>query len=193
MRPGSTASSSFGVATSLGPGTSLAVPPSAASATWGVTSSTGTAAPPGPPTSTVMIGVPTSTVLPSSTSRSFTTPANGLGSSTSDFAVSISTMISLILMVSPGLTFHDTISASVSPSPTSGSLNCLTSAMLAELLLVGERTIDRVEEPVEVRQVVLFDPAGRVGGVEPAHPQHRSLEGVEAGLADARGDLSTHA
>src|SRR5687768_17719199 len=103
-----------------------------------------------------MIGVPTSTVLPSSTRSSPTTPANGLGSSTSDFAVSISTMISLILMVSPGLTFHDTISASVSPSPTSGSLNCLTSAMLDELLLVGEGPVDGVEDAVEVGEEVLL-------------------------------------
>jgi hypothetical protein len=81
------------------------------------------AAPPSP-VSTVMIGVPTSTVVPSETSSSVTTPANGDGSSTSDLAVSISTTISLTFTVSPGLTFHDTISASVRPSPTSGSLNC---------------------------------------------------------------------
>ena len=113
--PGSTASSSLGVAISATSG----------AATW----SGAATVPPGPPTSTVMIGVPTSTVLPSSTSSSPTTPANGLGSSTSDFAVSISTTTSLTLMVSPGLTFQDTISASVRPSPTSGSLNCLTSAI----------------------------------------------------------------
>ena len=70
-----------------------------------------------------MMGVPTSTVCPSSTSSAVTTPANGEGSSTSDFAVSISTMTWLTTIVSPAATFHETISASVRPSPTSGSGN----------------------------------------------------------------------
>ena len=68
-----------------------------------------------------MIGVPTGTVSPSGTSRAVTVPAYGEGSSTSDFAVSISTTMSLISMTSPSLTRQDTISASVRPSPTSGS------------------------------------------------------------------------
>ena len=68
-----------------------------------------------------MIGVPTSTVSPSATMIAVTTPAYGEGSSTSDLAVSISTTTSLIWTVSPTLTFQDTISASVRPSPTSGS------------------------------------------------------------------------
>ena len=72
----------------------------------------------------LMIGVPTGTVSPSGTSRSSTVPAYGDGSSTSDLAVSISTTMSLTLMTSPTLTFQVTISASVRPSPTSGSLNC---------------------------------------------------------------------
>jgi hypothetical protein len=70
----------------------------------------------------VMIGVPTGTVSPSGTRIAATGPANGDGSSTSDFAVSISTTTSLILTSSPTFTFQLTISASVSPSPTSGSL-----------------------------------------------------------------------
>jgi hypothetical protein len=70
-----------------------------------------------------MIGVPTATVSPSGTISASTVPAYGDGSSTRDFAVSISTMMSLISMTSPTLTFQDTISASVRPSPTSGSLN----------------------------------------------------------------------
>src|SRR4051794_22492159 len=76
-----------------------------------------------PTDETVMIGVPTSTVEPSSTSSAVTVPANGDGNSTSDFAVSISTSTWLMVTVSPALTFHDTISASVRPSPTSGSGN----------------------------------------------------------------------
>ncbi len=74
------------------------------------------------PSETEMMGVPTSMVWPSSASSSATTPAKGDGNSTSDFAVSISTMTSLIATVEPGWTFHWTISASVSPSPTSGRL-----------------------------------------------------------------------
>ncbi|MCB5292573.1 hypothetical protein BJQ90_02009 [Arthrobacter sp. SO3] len=83
---------------------------------------------------TLMIGVPTSTVRPSGTSSSVTVPANGEGSSTRDFAVSISHRTSLMATVSPGLTFQATISASVSPSPTSGRLN-LWRVMLS---LLGE-------------------------------------------------------
>ncbi len=71
-----------------------------------------------------MIGVPTSTVWPSGTSSSATTPAYGLGSSTTALAVSMSTMIWFTVTVSPGFTRQVTMSASVSPSPTSGSRNC---------------------------------------------------------------------
>ncbi len=71
-----------------------------------------------------MIGVPTSTVVPGSTSRRVTTPDQGLGRSTSDLAVSISTIVWLTVTVSPTATCHATISASVRPSPASGSGNC---------------------------------------------------------------------
>ena len=67
-----------------------------------------------------MIGVPTGTVSPSATRIAVTSPAYGEGSSTSDFAVSISTTTSLMAIWSPTLTFQVTISASVRPSPTSG-------------------------------------------------------------------------
>jgi len=70
-----------------------------------------------------MMGVPTSAVWPSSTRRAATVPAHGLGSSTSDLAVSISTITWLTVITSPGLTRQVTMSASVRPSPTSGSLN----------------------------------------------------------------------
>ena len=52
---------------------------------------------------TEMIGVPTSTVSPSSTRSADTVPANGDGSSTRDFAVSISTRTWLISITSPAL------------------------------------------------------------------------------------------
>ena len=81
------------------------------------------------PTSTEMMGVPTSAVVPSGTSSPATTPSYGEGSSTTALAVSISTMIWLIVTRSPGCTCHLMMSASVRPSPTSGSRNCLSSDM----------------------------------------------------------------
>src|SRR6185437_15408058 len=136
-------------------------------------------------TSIAMIGVPTSTVWPASTSRAVTVPANGLGSSTTAFAVSMSTMIWLIVTVSPGLTCQETMSASVRTSPTSGSLN----SFFTLLPSVSECAVDRVQDPVQVGQVVLFRFRGRVRDREPADPQHRSLEGVEAVLGHPGGDL----
>ena len=70
-----------------------------------------------------MIGVPTGTVCPSDTRMAVTTPENGEGNSTSDFAVSISTSTWLTSTLSPTCTRQDTISASVRPSPASGSAN----------------------------------------------------------------------
>src|SRR6266536_1587449 len=142
-------------------------------------------------TSTEMIGVPTSAVTPSGTSSAATTPSNGLGSSTTAFAVSISTMIWLTVTRSPGWTCHLTMSASVRPSPTSGSLNCLSSAIPASS--VGEGAVDADQHPVQVRQIVLLDPGGRVRGGITADPQHRRLQVVEALLGHPRGDLGAEA
>ena len=93
-----------------------------------------------------MIGVPTGIISPSATIRACTVPANGDGSSTRDLAVSISTMMSLISTVSPTLTFHETISASVRPSPTSGSLNsamCCSPSQNARVRSTASRTRSR--------------------------------------------------
>ena len=73
-----------------------------------------------------MSAPPTGTVWPSSAARLCTVPANGLGSSTIDLAVSTSHSTSLIFTVSPGLTSHETTSASVSPSPGSGMVYVFT-------------------------------------------------------------------
>ena len=103
----------------------MAAGSTAGPATELVASAPGPASSPSPVStvSTAMIGVPTSTVWPSPTSNPATTPSNGQGSSTTALAVSISTMIWLICTWSPGCTRQLTMSASVSPSPTSGSLN----------------------------------------------------------------------
>src|SRR6185312_11332112 len=122
-----------------------------------------------------MIGVPTSTVLPSGTSSSDTTPAYGLGSSTSDLAVSISTITSLTATASPALTFQDTISASTNPSPTSGRLKICVFDMESPIS-VGERTVECLEQAVDVRQVLFLHLGQWVGHVEAADAQHRGLE-----------------
>ena len=75
------------------------------------------------PSLTAMIGAPTSTICPSSARRAVTVPAKGMGSSTRDLEVSISTTMSLILTSSPTATRQVTISASTSPSPGSGRRN----------------------------------------------------------------------
>ena len=71
----------------------------------------------------VMIGTPTSTVCPTSASSAVTTPVYGLGRSTIDLAVSISTIVWFTTTASPTATCQATISASVSPSPASGIRN----------------------------------------------------------------------
>ena len=90
-----------------------------------------------------MIGVPTGTVSPSGTWIATIVPAYGDGSSTSDLAVSISTTMSLTLMTSPTLTFQVTISASVRPSPTSGSLYSLTPSQYPSVRSTASSTRSR--------------------------------------------------
>ena len=72
--------------------------------------------------STVMIVEPTATFAPTSPKIFSTVPAKGDGISTSAFSVSTSTIGWFSSIVSPSFTSHCTISASVSPSPRSGSL-----------------------------------------------------------------------
>src|SRR5262249_31654510 len=135
--------------------------------------------------STVMMGEPTSTVTPSSASRAVTTPSKGQGSSTMALAVSISTMVWLTSTVSPGCTCHLTISASVSPAPPSGGLTCFRSGIGSP----AEGSVDGIQDAIEVGQIVVLQPGGRIGGGEPADPQHRSLQGVEALLGDPGGQF----
>src|SRR5262249_41873006 len=93
----------------------------------------------------------------------------------------------LTLTLSPGETCQRRISASVSPSPTSGNENCFSSDMTAPS--VRERPVDGVEYPVQIGQEVLLALARRVGRVESGYPQHRGLQGVEALLLHPGGDL----
>ena len=100
-------------------------------------------------TSTAMMGVPTSTVWPSGTSSAATTPAYGLGSSTTALAVSISTMIWFTVTVSPGFTRQLTMSASVSPSPTSGRRNSRRCVVIGPV--VTDSVITSPSQTVKVR------------------------------------------
>ena len=136
---------------------------------------------------TAMIGVPTWTVSPSGTSSSVMVPANGDGSSTSDLAVSISTIDVVELDRVAGLDL---------PGDDLGLDQALAHVGEAEVLDAHQYPsdpVDAVEHPVQVGEVLLLDPARRVGRVEPADAQHRRLEGVEALLGDPRRDLRTQA
>src|SRR5690349_24636356 len=115
-----------------------------------------------------------------------------MGSSTAALAVSTSHTTWPSVTVSPGWTYHLRISASVSPSPTSGILNSRTNAsviVVTTLSSVRQRAVDGIQHPVQTRQVLLLQPRRRVRGVVAAHPQHRRLQVVEAPLRDASGDL----
>src|SRR5687768_9837647 len=149
---------------------------------------TGSSGPADGSVSKVMIGEPTSTVSPAWWWISVTTPAKGDGTSTAALAVSTSTMTWLSFTSSPTATIHCRISPSVSPSPRSGSLNCFSRDTS-----VPQRAVDGVQDPVEVRQVLLLDPRRRVGGVEAGHAQHRGLHLVVELLGQPRRDLRAEA
>src|SRR5262249_44908621 len=90
----------------------------------------------------------------------------------------------LTVTLSPGLTRQVTMSASVSPSPTSGSLNCFTSAMPG--LQDRDGGAAGWEPRARVGGLVPPKRGGGVGSGEPADPQDRGLQLVEA-LLGARG------
>src|SRR3954454_7493098 len=91
---------------------------------------------------------------------------------------------------SPGATFHETISASVRPSPTSGSANF---AVLIGVLLVVQGPVDRVQDTIRVGEVERLQLRGREGRVETRDPQHGGLQRVERTLRDGGGDLRADA
>src|SRR5712672_4364164 len=122
------------------------------------------------------------------------TPAYREGRSTSDLAVSISTRVSFTSTVSPTVTCHLTISASVSPSPTSGKVNWWASAIVV-LQRFGRRCsvlirgLDRIEYTVEIGQVVLLGARRGIRDVPAADALHGSFELGEALLGDRRHDF----
>ncbi|SKV26908.1 Uncharacterised protein [Mycobacteroides abscessus subsp. abscessus] len=102
-----------------------------------------------PATSIEMSGAPTATVEFSAACRATTVPSKGDGNSTIAFAVSTSASTWLSFTSSPTRTFQEIRSASVSPSPRSGSRNCLTAMDLASLL-GGDSAVDGVHHPLRV-------------------------------------------
>src|SRR4051794_41748553 len=93
--------------------------------------------------------------------------------------------MSLTLSTSPTLTFQVTTSASVRPSPTSGSLYSATGVpsrvgvrptlsrpALRGQRSVGQRAVHRVEHTVEVGKPLLLDAARRGGGSGTPPRQH---------------------
>ncbi|OPZ54574.1 MAG: hypothetical protein BWY91_01599 [bacterium ADurb.BinA028] len=124
--------------------------------------------------SMAMIALPTSTVAPSGASSAATVPAQGMGNSTSDLAVSISTTMSLTFTTSPTATRQVTISASVRPSPGSGRRNSRT--LTSQPLSVRHQTVDGIEHAVEIGEELLLDPTGRIGDVVSADAGNRGLQ-----------------
>src|SRR4051794_33079223 len=123
-----------------------------------------------PPVSIVMIGVPTSTMVPASNSSSVTVPAYGEGSSTAAFAVSTSQSGWLTVTVSPTATSHCRISPSVSPSPTSGSLNWRSVA----LDVMAQNPIDRSTASSTRSRSGRYSSSSFDGGYGVSYPPTRS-------------------
>src|ERR1039458_4819708 len=114
----------------------------------------------------------------------------------------MSTMIWFTVTVSPGFTRQVTMSASVSPSPTSGSRNSrrcvapdwvVTDSVITNPLSDIEGAVHGVQHPVQVGQVVVLQPRRRVRGGEAAYPQDRRFQLVEALLGDPGRDLRAQA
>src|SRR5690349_8045609 len=119
-----------------------------------------------------------------------------MGSSTAALAVSTSHTTWPSVTVSPGWTYHLRISASVSPSPTSGILNSRTELSVIVVTLpssVRQRAVDGIEHPVQVGQVLLLQAGRRVRRVVAADPENRGLQVVEAALGDPGRDLRARA
>src|SRR3954471_11439088 len=152
--------------------------------------------------------VPTSTVIPTSTSSDVTRPVAGDGTSVSTLSVEISTIDSSDSTQSPTRFFHSTTVPSATDTPICGivtSTAVLVSEELTARLLHGvdlreRRALERRAErdrlvrcgdaddrPVEVLERVLADDRGHLGP-DTARArglvQHHDL----AGLADRRQD-----
>src|SRR5690349_18305629 len=118
--------------------------------------------------STVSSAAPTRTLAPGSACSAVTVPANGTGTSTAAFAVSTSSTTWSTSTWSPTPTRQATTDASSRPSPRSGSRKSGT-PHLGDV--VPLQSGDRVEDPVDARQVVLLELGRRIRDVEPGDAQ----------------------
>src|SRR5712692_9003566 len=124
---------------------------------------------------------PTGTMSPTAAPSAVTVPATGAGSSTSALSVCTETTISSRATWSPTATCHRTTSASVMPSPRSGSRNGADSGEAASGI---ERDLERGGYPLDVGTAPVFDQ--RRGGrhVVTRYPPHRRLQRPEGLLLD---------
>src|SRR4051794_15880660 len=132
--------------------------------------------------------VPTSTVVPTSTSTAVTRPVAGDGTSVSTFSVEISTIGSSASTQSPTPFFHSTTVPSATDTPlwgidTSTSDVSVREELTARLLDVACLGQDR---PLERR-------AERDRRVRSGHAHYRPVEVLEGALADQRGHLGADA
>src|SRR6185437_14805434 len=131
---------------------------------------------------TVISGSPTESTAPGSACSVVTTPAKGTGTSTTALAVSTSAMTWSTSTRSPGTTCQATTSASLRPSPRSGSRK-------SGIVPLPLQARDGVEDAVGVGQVELLQMRRRVRDVEASDPQDRCLQVMEALLGQPGGDL----
>src|SRR6185503_16331699 len=150
---------------------------------------------PFPPSPKLSRTAPTFTRWPAWTCAAATRPPNGEGSSTCAFSVSTRRTAWSSLISSPSATRTRTISASVRPSPRSGSLNSLAmgGAPRAGGRLEGERLPDGAQHAVRSREPSALAREARVDDVERGDAPHGRLELEERGLDDPRHDLGADA
>src|SRR5207248_3200361 len=135
--------------------------------------------------------VPTSTVVPTSTTISETRPLAGDGISVSTLSVEISTTISSASTQSPTRFFHSTTVPSATDTPIWG---IVTSAIAPDDLLVGEELTARLLHVVDLRQHgALERRAERDRDIGRCDSDHRPVEVLERALGDERGHLGAHA
>src|SRR5438876_9271750 len=102
---------------------------------------------------------------------------------TTAFAVSTSQSGSFTSTCPPSLTRQVTNCASVKPSPRSGSRKVWSA--------IGERDVDGLQDPIDIRQVELFVARRRIRRVHSTYAGHRGLQQVEAVVTDPGRDFGS--
>src|SRR4051794_35263731 len=128
--------------------------------------------------------VPTSTVVPTSTSTAVTRPVAGEGTSVSTLSVEISTIGSSASTQSPTRFFHSTTVPSATDTPIWGIVTSTAAVSVGEELTarLPHVALLRQDRPLQRR-------AERDRRVRRGHANDRSVEVLERVLADQRGHL----